>query len=126
VREHVFTAAAWAPWMDLDILEARDRDAVEGEKDWVRRRDGLATRWVEANRGRAGLVLRLPSHARQHREGTGPLAGFAARATIITNRGSASAHGATLVPEGYAREIAGAWMRLTARVSPSLSIRRSH
>lgn len=104
-----FQAVAWAPHIDYQGVEAGTVKR-ETEVDWVRRCDDLAAAWVEhrAEVEGAQLVLRVPSDAHQYRDDHHPLATFAKKATIVTNRGgSRNARGATLVPHGYAKEIAG-------------------
>jgi hypothetical protein len=68
-------------------------------ESWVRHR---------AQADDTSLVLRVPSHAHQYKHGRGASAEFARSAQIITNRGGAAgARGATLVPNCYAKEVAG-------------------
>lgn len=109
MRKHEFQAVAWAPHADYAGVDdgSADRD---GEIDWLRRRDQLTIAWVlhRAKIEHTSLVLRVPSHAHQYKVGQGAIAQFAREAHIITNRGGArGAQGATLVPNGYAQEIAG-------------------
>lgn len=109
MRKHEFQAVAWAPHADYASVDdgSADRD---GEIDWLRRRDQLTVAWVlhRAKIEHTSLVLRVPSHAHQYKDGQGTIAQFAREAHIITNRGGArGARGATLVPNGYAQEIAG-------------------
>lgn len=109
MQEHGFQAAAWAPHADYAGVDDGSVDR-EAEIDWLRRRDQLTVAWVlhRAQTEDASLVLRVPSHAHQYKEGQGAIAQFARKAHIITNRGGArGARGATLVPNGYAEEIAG-------------------
>jgi hypothetical protein len=107
MHEHEFTVVAFAPWVDFTALDAGTTSARD-ERDWLERRDQLATAWVLA-RGeadRCGLVLRVPSHADVYRRGQ--FRALAGRSEVITNRGrQLSRGGAILVPCGYPREIAG-------------------
>jgi hypothetical protein len=109
MSEHEFRAVAWTPHADYAGVDsgAVGRDT---EIDWLRRRDQLAVAWVlhRAKTDHTPLVLRVPSHANQYKDGQGAIAAFARSAQIVTNRGGAGgSRGATLVPNGYAKEIAG-------------------
>ena len=110
MREHVFNSAAWAPHLDYAAVETGDAER-ETEVDWLRRLDDLAVAWVldRARIDGTHPVLRVPSDAGHYTNDHHPLSAFAKKATIVTNRGhSGVVRGATLVPHGYAKEIAGA------------------
>jgi hypothetical protein len=109
MSDHKFRAVAWTPHADYAGVHGGSVDR-EGEIDWLRRRDELAVAWVlhRAQTDQTSLVLRVPSHAHHYKDGPGAIARFARSAQIVTNRGGASgSSGATLVPNGYAKEIAG-------------------
>ncbi|MCR6030798.1 hypothetical protein GGQ22_05005 [Nocardioides sp. zg-579] len=107
MSEQEFQAVAWAPHADYAGVDSGEADR-EAEIDWLRRRDQLAVAWVlhRAKADNTTLVLRVPSHAHHYKEGQGAIAQFARSAQIVTNRGG-GARGATLVPNGYAKEVAG-------------------
>jgi len=107
MHQHECTSVAWAPWVDFHALDSGTTSGSD-ERDWLERRDKLASAWVFArsNADGRGLVLRVPSHADDYRRGR--FSALACRAEVITNRGRhVSGGGATLVPDGYPREIAG-------------------
>jgi hypothetical protein len=107
MREHQFQAVAWTPYADYAKVDGGEADR-EAEIDWLRRRDQLAVAWVlqRAKADNSTLVLRVPSHADHYKQEQGAIGQFARGAQIVTNRGG-SARGATLVPNGYAEEVAG-------------------
>jgi hypothetical protein len=108
MSEHEFRAVAWTPHVDYAGVDNGSIDH-EAEIDWLRRRDRLAVSWVfdRAQTEQTSLVLRVPSHAHHYEHGQGAIAEFARRAQIVTNRGGAiGSRGATLVPNGYAKEVA--------------------
>lgn len=107
MSDQEFRAAAWAPHIDYDALEAGTTDPGS-ERDWLQRRVDLAAAWARerAAADGVGLVLRVPSHADDFRHPSSRLAGFAGDAAVLTNKGGRSQKPATvLVHEGYAEEI---------------------
>lgn len=107
MSEHEFRAVAWAPHVDYAGVDHGEANR-ETEIDWLRQRDQFAVAWILQRAKLEGTtrVLRVPSHAHHYKQGQGAVAQFARNAQVVTNRGG-SASGATLVPNGYAKEIAG-------------------
>lgn len=107
MSEQEFQAVAWTPHADYAGVDSGEADR-EAEIGWLRRRDQLAVAWVlqRAKADNTTLVLRVPSHAHHYKQGQGAVAQFARGAEVVTNRGG-SGRGATLVPNCYAKEIAG-------------------
>lgn len=108
MREHKFVATAWAPYADLELLTG-DGDVRDAELDWVRRRDALSAAWVlhRAQLDHTSAVLRVHSHAHQYRHDHSSFSGYAAQATIVTNRSRNECRGATLAPWCDANTAAG-------------------
>lgn len=103
-----FQASAWAPYAQVrpeGALEAWE--AWEVERDWLRRRDEVACRWVLERARAEGTrpVLRVTSHAHHYRDADNPFSGVALVGAVVTHS-SGHADGPTLVPWANARSAA--------------------
>jgi hypothetical protein len=88
-------AAAWAPW--------------SSDRDWLQKRDEIATAWLSAQARIAGTdtVLQVHSHADDHRRGDGPIAKLARNGKVATYKSPAGS-GARFVDHADIRLLATA------------------
>jgi len=89
-------AAAWAPWLD-------------GDRDWLMRRDAVAAQWLikAARKEGSSLVVQGTSHANDYRDNRGPLGQLARKGKVATYR-SPVGHGATYAHHADIRLLANA------------------